>query len=62
MLTRREVLATGTAFTGYALSVETVLAQAIHTDTNGLTAGDYKIPVASTCPSTKPGRPAAATS
>jgi len=46
MLTRREVLATGTAFTGYALSVETVLAQAIKTDTDGLAAGDYKIPVA----------------
>jgi len=46
MLTRREVLATGTAFTGYALSVETVLAQAIKTDTDGLVAGDYKISVA----------------
>ena len=46
MLTRREVLATGTAFTGYALSVETVLAQAIKTDTDGLVAGDYKVAVA----------------
>jgi carboxymethylenebutenolidase len=46
MLTRREVLATGTAFTGYALSVETVLAQAIKTDTDGLVAGDQKISVA----------------
>src|SRR5262249_56647968 len=46
MLTRREVLATGTAFTGYALSVETVLAQAIKTDTDGLVAGDHKISVA----------------
>src|SRR5438445_8379883 len=46
MLTRRGVVATGTVVTGYALSVETVLAQAIKTDTTGLVAGDYKIPVA----------------
>jgi carboxymethylenebutenolidase len=46
MLTRREMLATGTAFTGYALSVETVLAQAIKTDTDGITVTDAKIPVA----------------
>ena len=46
MLTRREMLATGTAFTGYALSVDTVLAQAIKTDTDGLVTGDQKIPVA----------------
>ena len=46
MLTRREMLATGTAFTGYALSVDVVLAQAIKTDTDGITVTDAKIPVA----------------
>jgi carboxymethylenebutenolidase len=46
MLTRREALATGAAFTGYALSVETVLAQAIKTDTEGITVSDAKVPVA----------------
>jgi carboxymethylenebutenolidase len=43
-VTRRQVLVTGT-FAGYALSVETVLAQAIKTDTNGLVAGDQQVPV-----------------
>jgi carboxymethylenebutenolidase len=46
VLTRREMLATGSAFMGYALSVETVLAQAIKTDTDGLAVADVKIPVA----------------
>jgi carboxymethylenebutenolidase len=46
MLTRREMLATGTVFTGYALGADVVLAQAIKTDTDGLVAGDHKIPVA----------------
>jgi len=44
-LTRRQVLAAGTVFAGYTLAVETVLAQAIKTDTNGLAAGDFTIPV-----------------
>lgn len=44
-VTRRQVLAAGTAFAGYTLAVETVLAQAIKTDTNGLVAGDFTIPV-----------------
>ncbi|HEV8586144.1 MAG TPA: dienelactone hydrolase family protein [Methylomirabilota bacterium] len=45
MLTRREMLATGTAFTGYALSVDVVLAQAIKTDTDGITVTDAKVAV-----------------
>jgi carboxymethylenebutenolidase len=45
-VTRRHVLAAGTAFAGYTLAVETVLAQAIMTDTGGLSAGDFTIPVA----------------
>lgn len=44
-VTRRQVLAAGTAFAGYTLAVETVLAQAIKTDTSGLAAGDFTIPV-----------------
>lgn len=34
-LTRREMMVAGGTFAGYALSVETVLAQAIKTDTDG---------------------------
>jgi carboxymethylenebutenolidase len=44
-VTRREVLVTGGTFAGYALGVDTALAQAIKTDTNGLVAGDQTIPV-----------------
>jgi carboxymethylenebutenolidase len=44
-VTRREVLVASGTFAGYALSVDTVLAQAITTDTNGLVAGDQTIPV-----------------
>ena len=44
-LTRREMMVAGGTFAGYALSVETVLAQAIKTDTDGLVAGDQKIKV-----------------
>jgi carboxymethylenebutenolidase len=44
-VTRRQVLAAGTVFAGYTLAVETVLAQAIKTDTSGLAAGDFTIPV-----------------
>ena len=49
-LTRREVLKVGTtaaAAAGYALSVETVLAQAIKTDAQGIVAGDQKVKVGS---------------
>jgi carboxymethylenebutenolidase len=44
-LTRRQVLVAGGTFAGYAMSVETVLAQAIKTDTDGLVAGDQQVPV-----------------
>ena len=44
-VTRRQMLAGGTVFAGYTLAVETVLAQAIKTDTSGLAAGDVTIPV-----------------
>jgi len=44
-LTRRQILVAGSTFAGYAMSVETVLAQAIKTDTDGLVAGDQVVPV-----------------
>ena len=44
-LTRRQVLVAGGTFAGYALGVETVLAQAIKTDTEGLVAGDQQVTV-----------------
>jgi hypothetical protein len=44
-VTRRQVLVAGGTFAGYALSVETVLAQAIKTDTDGLVAGDQQVTV-----------------
>ena len=49
-LTRRDMLKVGTtaaAATGYALSVETVLAQAIKTDTQGIVASDQVVKVGS---------------
>src|SRR6058998_3426608 len=47
MLTRREMLATSGTFAGYALSVDTVLAQAIKTDTDGIVAGDQVVKIGS---------------
>ena len=44
-LTRRQMLVATSTFAGYAMSVETVLAQAITTDTNGLVAGDQTVTV-----------------
>jgi carboxymethylenebutenolidase len=45
-LTRREMLQVGGAtFTGYALAADTVLAQAIKTDTDGLVAGDVQVKI-----------------
>ena len=44
-VTRRQVLVAGGTFAGYAMSVDTVLAQAIKTDADGLVAGDQQIPV-----------------
>jgi carboxymethylenebutenolidase len=45
--TRRQVLVAGATFAGYAMSVDTVLAQAIKTDTDGLVAGDQQVPIGS---------------
>jgi hypothetical protein len=45
-MTRRQVLVAGGTFAGHAMGVETVLAQAIKTDTQGLVAGDQQVPVA----------------
>jgi carboxymethylenebutenolidase len=44
-LTRRQMLVAGGTFAGYAMGVETVLAQAIKTDTDGLVAGDQQVQV-----------------
>jgi len=44
-LTRREFVVT-TLTTGFALAVQPISGQTITTDTNGLTAGEVKIPVA----------------
>lgn len=49
-LTRREMIKVGgtaAAAAGYALSVETVLAQAVKTDTQGIVAGDQTVKVGS---------------
>jgi len=63
-VTRRQVLVAGGTFTGYALGVETVLAQAIKTDTDGLVAGDQavkvgdvNVPVYEARPATGSGHP-----
>src|SRR5512134_1924683 len=45
--TRRQALVAGATFAGYALSVDTVLAQAIKTDTAGLVAGDQQVAIGS---------------
>ncbi len=42
-ITRRQALKLGGTFVGYALSVETALAQAIKTDTSGILAGDFHV-------------------
>ena len=44
-ITRRQALKVGGTFAGYALSVETVLAQAVKTDTAGILAGDFHVKV-----------------
>ena len=48
-LTRRDVIKVGTAasLAGYAMGVEKVLAQAIKTDTDGITAGDAEVAIGS---------------
>ena len=60
-ITRRQVLVAGSTFAGYALSVETVLAQAIKTDTDGLVAGDQQVPVAGVNVPVYEARPATGT-
>jgi carboxymethylenebutenolidase len=64
MLSRREMLAGTTTFAGYALSVDTVLAQAIKTDTDGIVAGDqgvkigdYEMPVYEARPANRKDHP-----
>src|SRR5258705_2240367 len=59
MLTRRQMIATTSTFTGYAVAVDKVLAQAIKTDTDGIVAGDqvvkigmYEMPVYEARPAT----------
>lgn len=46
-LTRRDILKVGGAatFAGYAVGVEKVLAQAVKTDTSGITAGDFEVQI-----------------
>jgi carboxymethylenebutenolidase len=62
-LTRRQMLkASGTAAAaGYALSVETVLAQAITTDTQGIVAGDQVVAIGSYKMNVYEARPASGT-
>ena len=60
-LTRRQMLKAGgtaAAAAGYALSVETVLAQAIKTDTQGIVAGDEVVKIGSYNMSVYEARPA----
>jgi len=57
-LTRRQILVAGSTFAGYAMSVDTVLAQAIKTDTEGLVAGDQVVPVGGTNVPVYEARPA----
>ena len=59
--TRRQMLVTGATFTGYAMSVDTVLAEAIKTDTDGLVAGDQTVAVAGVNVPVYEARPASGT-
>lgn len=63
-LSRRQLLVAGSTFAGYALAADTVLAQAIKTDTAGLAAGefevrigDYGMPVYEARPASGTGHP-----
>jgi carboxymethylenebutenolidase len=63
-LTRREAIKVGSsaaAAAGYALSVETVLAQAIKTDTQGIVAGEQTVKVGSHNMTVYEARPASGT-
>ncbi len=44
-LSRRQLLVAGSTFAGYALAADTVLAQAIKTDTDGLAAGEFEVKI-----------------
>ena len=46
-VTRRQVLAAGGTIAGYAIAADPVLAQAIKTDTQGITAGDQEVTIGS---------------
>jgi len=60
-LTRRQMIVAGGTFAGYAMSVDTVLAQAIKTDTDGLVAGDQTVPVGGVNVPVYEARPASGT-
>ncbi len=45
-ITRRQMLVAGSTFAGYALTADPILAQAIKTDTDGIAAGEFQVPVA----------------
>ena len=60
-ITRRQVLTAGATFAGYAMSVDTVLAQAIKTDTSGLVAGDAQVKIGDYNMPVYEARPAGAT-
>ncbi|MBI2204009.1 MAG: dienelactone hydrolase family protein [Candidatus Rokubacteria bacterium] len=44
-VTRRDVLVAGGTLAGYAIAADPVLAQAIKTDTQGITAGDHEVKI-----------------
>ena len=59
-VTRRDVFKVGgITFAGYAMSVDTVLAQAIKTDTDGIVAGDFQVTVGDYVMPAYEARPAA---
>jgi len=59
-VTRRDVFKVGgITFAGYAMSVDTVLAQAIKTDTDGIVAGDFRVTVGDYVMPVYEARPAA---
>jgi carboxymethylenebutenolidase len=60
-ITRRRLLQAGGTFAGYALSVDTVLAQAIRTDTSGIVAGDAEVRIGDYAMPVYEARPATGT-
>jgi carboxymethylenebutenolidase len=57
-ITRRGLLVTGGTLAGYAIAADPVLAQAIKTDTQGITAGDQEVKIGSYAMSVYEARPA----